>query len=62
MRSLPFDKHGVDRKPRLLDEVRAKIRTLHYSRRTEKSYTQWIKRSMRWPNDLAAITAMCTGT
>ena len=44
MTSLPFDKHGVDRKPRLLDEVRAKIRTLHYSRRTEKSYTHWVKR------------------
>lgn len=47
MTSLLFDEHGVDRKPRLLDEVRAKIRTLRYSRRTEKSYAQWIKRSMR---------------
>ncbi|MHB8472828.1 MAG: hypothetical protein ACYDC8_08285 [Gammaproteobacteria bacterium] len=32
--SLPFDKYGVDRKSRLLDEVRAKIRILHYSRST----------------------------
>ncbi|MHB8471392.1 MAG: phage integrase N-terminal SAM-like domain-containing protein [Gammaproteobacteria bacterium] len=62
MTSLPFDEHGVDRNPWLLDEVRAKIRTLHYSRRTEKSYTQWIKRSMRWPNSSVAVTAMYTGT
>ena len=44
MTSLSLDKHGVDRKPRLLDVVRVKIRTLHYSRRIKKSYTQWIKR------------------
>ena len=31
-------------KPRLLDEVRARIRVKHYSIRTEDSYCQWIKR------------------
>jgi integron integrase len=31
-------------KPRLLDQVRAAIRTRHYSRRTEKSYVGWIRR------------------
>jgi hypothetical protein len=31
-------------KPRLLDQVRASIRTEHYSPRTEKSYVHWIKR------------------
>ena len=59
MASFPSDKHGVDRKPRLLDEVRAKIRTLHYSRRTEESYTQWVKRYIlfhgkRHPRDMGA--------
>lgn len=33
------DKHGVPQKPKLLDEVRARIRAKHYSRRTEESYT-----------------------
>ena len=30
--------------PRLLDRVRAAIRLRHYSRRTEKAYTGWIRR------------------
>jgi hypothetical protein len=29
---------------RLLDQVRAAIRLRHYSRRTEKAYTGWIRR------------------
>src|ERR671919_2575715 len=31
-------------RPRLLDRVRAAIRTRHYSRRTEKAYVAWIRR------------------
>ena len=31
-------------KPKLLDMVRAAIRTRHYSRRTEEAYVSWIKR------------------
>ena len=31
-------------KPRLLDRVRAAIRTRHYSRRTEDAYVAWIHR------------------
>lgn len=31
-------------KPRLLDQVRAAIGVLHYSRRTEQAYVHWIKR------------------
>lgn len=31
-------------KPKLLDQVRGFMRTLHYSRRTEDSYCQWIRR------------------
>jgi integron integrase len=59
MTSISFDKHGAAQKPRLLDEVRAKIRTLHYSRRTEKSYTQWVKRYIlfhgkRHPREMGA--------
>ncbi len=33
-----------ERKPKLLDQVRAAIRTRHYSLRTEKAYIHWIKR------------------
>ena len=32
------------RPPRLLDEVRDKLRTLHYSYRTEQQYLQWVRR------------------
>lgn len=31
-------------KPRLLDQVRAEIRRLDYSPRTEKAYASWVKR------------------
>lgn len=31
-------------RPRLLDSVREAIRTRHYSRRTEETYLQWMKR------------------
>jgi hypothetical protein len=31
-------------KPKLLDRVREKIRTKHYSHRTEDTYCEWIKR------------------
>lgn len=30
--------------PRLLDRVRSRLRYLHYSRRTEEAYVQWIRR------------------
>ena len=43
-------KHGyasgyasIAQPPRLLDQVRNRIRTLHYSLRTEESYVHWIK-------------------
>jgi integron integrase len=46
-------------KPKLLDRVRAAIRTRHYSRRTEKAYVGWIKRfiffhNKRHPAEMAA--------
>ncbi|MFO1044288.1 MAG: hypothetical protein U0941_21090 [Planctomycetaceae bacterium] len=31
-------------RPRLLDQVRAKMRVAHYSIRTESAYVDWIKR------------------
>ena len=45
--------------PRLLDQVRARIRTLHYSIRTEQAYVDWIKRYIlfsgkRHPRDLSS--------
>jgi site-specific recombinase XerD len=53
------DKQGDPPSPRLLDEVRSRIRTKHYSRRTEESYTHWIKRFIlfhrkRHPKDMGA--------
>src|SRR5688500_10371698 len=44
-------------KPKLLDEVRRLIRTKHYSRRTEDTYCEWIRRFIlhhgkRHPRDL----------
>lgn len=50
---------GVTPKPRLLDDVRNRIRSKHYSRRTEQSYTHWIKRFIlfhgkRHPCDMGA--------
>jgi integron integrase len=34
----------VDAKPRFLDQVRGRLRTLHYSYRTEQQYLFWIRR------------------
>jgi len=44
-------------KPKLLDQVRAVIRTKHYSRRTEEAYIYWIKKYIffhkkRHPNEM----------
>lgn len=39
-----LDPQGSEPKPHLLDEVRARIRTLHYSLRTEQTYVAWIRR------------------
>jgi integron integrase len=53
--------------PKLLDQVRAVIRSKHYSRRTEETYTDWITRYVRFhqtrhPRELgsADITAFLT--
>ena len=53
--------------PKLLDRVRAAIRLLHYSRRTEETYCQWIRRFIlfhhkRHPLEMGApeVTAFLT--
>jgi hypothetical protein len=45
--------------PKLLDQVRGKIRLKHYSIRNEQAYTDWIKRFIlhfgkRHPRDMGA--------
>lgn len=45
--------------PKLLDQVRGKIRVKHYSIRTEQAYTDWIKRFIlhfgkRHPREMGA--------
>ena len=45
--------------PRLLDQVKNRLRYLHYSLRTEEAYVQWIKRFIlfhdkRHPNAMGA--------
>lgn len=35
-------------KPRLLDQLRASIRTKHYSLRTEKTYIYWVRYYIHW--------------
>lgn len=49
--------HSVSAKPKLLEQVRNRIRVRHYSIRTERSYVAWIKRYIlfhgkRHPKDM----------
>ena len=49
----------MTKSPKLLDQVRDKLRVKHYSIRTEQSYTDWIKRYIlfhgkRHPNEMGA--------
>lgn len=53
------DKSTTENPPRLLDQVRDKLRVKHYSIRTEQTYTDWIKRYIyfhdkRHPKDMGA--------
>ena len=48
-----------DHPPKLLDQVAARIRVMHYSLRTERVYVDWIKRFIlhhgkRHPRDMGA--------
>ena len=44
------DNDQTRHKPRLLDQVRDVIRCKHYSIRTENTYTEWIRRYIRFHN------------
>ncbi|MEX2205121.1 MAG: integron integrase [Myxococcota bacterium] len=51
---------GSGRPARLLDRVREACRVRHYSRRTERAYTQWVKRFVlfhgkRHPREMGAV-------
>ena len=53
------DKSTTSKSPKLLDQVRDKLRVKHYSIRTEQAYTGWIKRYIffhgkRHPKDMGA--------
>ncbi|MES2000416.1 MAG: integron integrase [Pseudomonadota bacterium] len=53
------DKNTAFRPPKLLDQVRDKLRVKHYSIRTEQTYSDWIKRYIffhdkRHPQDMGA--------
>src|SRR5690348_16889746 len=55
----PAEAAAASRAPGLLDQVRAHIRTRHYSYRTEKAYVDWVRRyvrfhGMRHPRELGA--------
>ena len=43
-------KMSQHKKPKLMWQVRSKIRALHYSYQTEKTYVQWIKRYIHYFN------------
>ena len=52
--SAPFP---TRQKPKLLDQLHLEIQTRHYSRRTEKTYRNWIKQfiffhNKRHPNEM----------
>ena len=49
-RALTASAASSSAKPKLLDEVRHAIRRRHYSDRTEKAYTHWIKRYIFFHN------------
>lgn len=50
IRALPFLPPGMptDRPPKLLDALRAQIRYMHYSLRTEQAYVHWVRAFIRY--------------
>jgi len=45
----------IRNKPKLLDQVRAAIRTKHYSQRTEEAYLHWIRRYVLFHKKLPVV-------
>lgn len=57
--SAHLDIHDAPQKPRLIEQIRASMRTAHYSLRTENTYIYWIKLFIHWhgnrhPKDMGA--------
>ena len=44
----PAYRMRLRRRPRLIEELRQALRSKHYSRRTEQSYCNWVKRFLRF--------------
>jgi integron integrase len=40
----PYHQSHATKKPKLLEQLRQELRSRHYSRRTEQTYCQWVKR------------------
>ncbi len=56
----PPSENSSKQEPKLLDQVRGKIRLKHYSIRTEQAYTDWIKRFIlhfgkKHPREMGAV-------
>ena len=49
-RRAPSATHMVNHKPKLLDQLREALSSRHYSRRTEQTYCQWVKRFIHFHN------------
>ena len=57
------DKSTTENPPKLLEQVRNRLRVKHYSIRTEQAYTDWIKRDILFygkqhPKHITVV-AMC---
>ena len=50
----------VPARPKLLDQMRDKLRVLHYAWKTEKSYVAWVERFLRFHKErrVAPIAAL----
>ncbi|MBM4089641.1 MAG: hypothetical protein FJ276_09470, partial [Planctomycetes bacterium] len=49
----PHDERPAEPKPKLLEEARRKLRTLHLAFSTEKAYLSWIERYLRFHKERA---------
>ena len=54
----PSNTSETDHKPKLMDRLREALRSCHYSRRTEQTYSHWVKRfiffhKVRHPAEMA---------
>ena len=50
----------IIKSPKLLDQLRERVRLKHYSYKTEQSYVQWVKRyilfhNKRHPKDMGGV-------